>query len=152
MKMNELPNNAKGQPVQLDAKGKSVLLECFSDGDIFFWTDEGICLEFDRKNTGLLIAALRQQEKLPKATRAPSPALVAVPRPARTLAAASLRTGSGSEGAKQKEPNRSVAKEAQGWGATVVVNGKAARYYYDKRDSARVAIPSHRIGEAGRIA
>ncbi len=152
MKMNELPNNSKGQPVELDAKGKNVLLECYSDGDIFFWTDDGICLEFDRKNTTLLIAALRQQEKLPKTSRAAPQALVAESRPSRTLAAASLKTSSASGGSKQKEPNRSVAKEAQGWGATVVANGKTARYYYDKRDSAREASAAHRIGEAGRIA
>lgn len=152
MKMNELPNNAKGQPVQIDAKGKNVLLECFPDGDIFFWTDDGICLEFDRKNTALIIAALRQQEKLPKTSRAVSPTLAAVPRPPRTLTAASLGTGSGAEAARLKEPNRSVAKEAQGWGATVVVNGKAARYYYDKRDNARVASADHKVGEAGRVA
>lgn len=152
MKMNELPNNAKGQSVQMDAKGKNVLLECFPDGDIFFWTDDGICLEFDRKNTAIIIAALRQQEKLPKTSRSTSPTLAAAPRPPRALTATSLRTGSGSEVAKQKEPNRSVAKEAQGWGATVIMNGKAARYYYDKRDNARVASADHKVGEAGRVA
>ena len=50
MKMNELPNHAIGQSVQLDAKGREVFLEYFPDGDIFFWTDDGVCLEFDRKN------------------------------------------------------------------------------------------------------
>lgn len=152
MKMNELPNNAKGQPVQIDAKGKNVLMEYFPDGDVFFWTDDGICLEFDRKNTALIIAALRQQEKLPKTSRAASPTLAAVHRPPGALVATSLRTGSGSEVAKHKEPNRSVAKEAQGWGATVVVNGKPARYYYEKRDNARVASADHQVGEAGRVA
>ena len=152
MKMNELPSGGKGQSVQIDAKGKNVLLEYFPDGDIFFWTDDGICLEFDRKNTALIIAALRQQEKLPKTSRAISPTLATVPHSPRTLAVASLRTSSGAEAARQKEPNRSVAKEAQGWGATVVVNGQPVRYYYDKRDNARVASPDHAIGEAGRLA
>ena len=152
MKMNELPNNGKGQSVQMDAKGKNVLLEYYPDGDIFFWTDDGICLEFDRKNTAIIIAALRQQEKLPKPSRPTSPTLAAVPRPPRTLTPASPRMSSGSEDMKQKEPNRSVAKEAQGWGATVIAHGKASRYYYDKRDNARVASADHRIGEAGRVA
>jgi len=152
MKMNELPNGGKGQSVQMDAKGKNVLLEYYPDGDIFFWTDDGICLEFDRKNTAMIIAALRQQEKLPKPSRSVSPPLAAIPRPSRTLAPPSLRTSSASEHAKPKEPNRSVAKEAQGWGATVIVHGKPSRYYYDKRDNARVASPDHRVGEAGRVA
>lgn len=151
MKMNELPNGAKGQSVQLDAKGKSTLLECFPDGDIFFWTDDGICLEFDRKNTALIIAALRQQEKLPKPSRAAPPSPAAMPRQLRPLTAASLRPASGHDVAKQREPNRSVTKEEHGWGATVVVDGKATRYYYDKRDNARAASADHRVGEAGRL-
>ena len=151
MKMNELPNGAKGQSVQLDAKGKSTLLECFPDGDIFFWTDDGICLEFDRKNTALIIAALRQQEKLPKPSRAAPPPLAAMPRQLRPLTAASLRPASAHEVATEKEPNRSVAKEERGWGATVIVDGKAIRYYYDKRDNARAASPDHGVGEAGRL-
>ena len=149
MKMNELPSSSKGQSVELDAKGRNVLLECYADGDIFFWTDDGICLEFDRKNTSLLISALRQQEKLPKTARPTAQIAVASPHPSRSLAAASHRAGPDS--AKQKEPNRAVAKEGPGWGATVVANGKTVRYYYDKRDNARDASPSHRIGEAGRI-
>ena len=152
MKMNELPNHAVGQSIQLDAKGKDVLLEYFPDGDIFFWTDDGICLEFDRRNTALILAALRLQEKLPKTTRAAPATHVSLPRSPSALTAANLKMGSETDQGKHRVPNRSVAKEAQGWGATVVVGGKAHRYYYDKRDSARVAIPEHKVGEAGRLA
>ena len=152
MKANELPNHAIGQSVQLDAKGKDVFLEFFPDGDIFFWTDDGVSLEFDRRNTALILAALRQQEKLPKTTRTASATQVSLPRSPSVLTAANLKMGSESDQGKYKAPNRSVAKEPQGWGATVVVGGKAVRYYYDKRDSARTATPEHQGGEAGRLA
>jgi hypothetical protein len=152
MKMNELPNNSNGQSIQLDAKGKSILLEYFPDGDIYFWTDDGVCLEFDRKNTSLIIAALRQQEKLPKGARFSPPTLVRAPQPLRTtFAVKPLSVGAETTTIRQKEPNRAVAKEEQGWGATVYVDGRPVRYYYDKRDSARAASPSHQVGEAGRV-
>lgn len=152
MKLNELPNHATGQSVQLDAKGRDVFLEYFPDGDIFFWTDDGISLEFDRRNTALILAALRLQEKLPKTTRAAPATQVSLPRSPSALTAVSLNMGSETEPGKYKAPNRSVAKEQQGWGATVVVGGKAVRYYYDKRDSARTAMAEHKVGEAGRLA
>jgi len=152
MKMNELPNVAIGQSVQLDAKGKDVLLEYFPDGDIFFWTDDGVCLEFDRRNTALILAALRQQEKLPKPTRTAPATHAALPRSPSALTAASLKAGSEKDLGTHKVPNRSVAKEEHGWGATVFVGGRAHRYYYDKRDSGRAALPEHKVGEAGRLA
>ncbi|HUY04074.1 MAG TPA: hypothetical protein VMV33_12395 [Rhodocyclaceae bacterium] len=152
MKLNELPNIATGQSIQLDAKGKDVILEIFPDGDIFFWTDDGMCMEFDRKNTALILAALRQQEKLPKTTRA-VPAVPASPlRAPGAATAVSLRAAPARESGHPRTPNRSVAKEQQGWGATVVVGAQAVRYYYDKRDNAREADASHQIGEAGRVA
>ena len=153
MKMNELPEAPAGQTLQLDAKGKDVAFEYFADGEIFFWTDEGLCLEFDRKNVTLLLAALRQQEKLPKSGRAPLPASGNTPsRAASPVAATSLRSGGHeSDKAKSRIPNRAVAKESNGWGATVIVDGQALRYYYDKRDSAREASAEHSVGEAGRV-
>ncbi|MFA7268279.1 MAG: hypothetical protein WC073_02920 [Sterolibacterium sp.] len=147
-----LPNTASTDSIQLDAKGKDVLLECYADGDILFWTDDGICLEFDRKNCSLIIAALKKQEKLPKNPRATTADLLPFQRSTRPLATPNLNDSAQPNPVKHKEPNRSVAKEAQGWGATVMLNGNAVRYYYDKRDSARAAIPSHRVGEAGRLA
>jgi len=146
-----LPNAAPRDAVQLDAKGKEVLLECYADGEILFWTDDGICLEFDRKNSALIIAALRKQEKLPKPARTTTADLLPFQRTARPLPSPSMSATQPSS-SKQREPNRGVAKEAQGWGATVVQNGDAVRYYYDKRDNARAALASHRIGEAGRLA
>ncbi len=150
MKTNELP--APGQSIPLDAKGKDVILEIFPDGDIFFWTDDGICLEFDRKNTALILAALRQQEKLPKAARPAPVAHAPLVRPLGALAAVNLRAGPEADSGRNKTPNRLVAKEEQGWGASVVVDGQVVRYYYDKRDNARDASADHQIGEAGRIA
>ena len=151
MKMNELPDAPAGQSLQLDAKGKDVAFEYFGDGEIFFWTDDGICLEFDRKNVALLLAALRQQEKLPKSGRplaAPGP----VPsRAASPAVAAGLRGGPEADKGRHRALNRAVAKESNGWGATVVVDGEAQRYYYDKRDSAREAVAEHAVGDAGRI-
>lgn len=152
MKMNELPNDSKGQSIQLDAKGTNVVLEYFSDGDIYLWTDDGVCLEFDRKNTALIMAALRQQEKFPKTSRLSSPTLFPIPQALRTLAAETLSVTSEPAVARAKEPNRAVAKEEQGWGATVYVDGRPVRYHYDKRDNARAASPDHRVGQAGRIA
>ena len=152
MKMNELPDARSGQSLQLDAKGKNVALEYFADGEVLLWTDEGFCLEFDRKNVATLLAALRQQEKLPKSAR-PAPAPTPGPtRAASPLVTASLSGTFGTDKAKPRSPNRSVAKEAQGWGATVIVDGQAQRYYYDKRDSAREASPEHAVGSAGRLA
>jgi len=152
MKMNELPDAPAGQSLQLDAKGKDVTFEYFADGEIFFWTDDGICLEFDRKNVALLLAALRQQEKLPKSAR-PLPTASAVPiRSSSPLVAASLRGRFEVDKPKSRAPHRAVAKEANGWGATLIVDGQPQRYYYDKRDNARVASADHAIGEAGRIA
>ena len=151
MKMNELPDAPVGQSLQLDAKGKDVAFEYFADGEIFFWTDDGLCLEFDRKNAALLLAALRQQEKLPKSGRSlPAPSLVPS-RAASPLAAASVRSSLDIDKSKSRALNRAVAKEGSGWGATVVVDGQAQRYYYDKRDSAREASADHSVGEAGRI-
>lgn len=150
MKMNELPNAPAGQSLQLDAKGKDVVFEYFADGEIFFWTDDGVCLEFDRKNATLLLAALRQQEKLPKSARTIPAVSVAPMRVVQPVAVSSLR--SRFEPTKARAPNRSVTKEGNGWGATVVIDGQAQRYYYDKRDSARVASPDHAVGEAGRLA
>ena len=147
-----LPNAAPREAVQLDAKGKDVLLECYADGEILFWTDDGICLEFDRKNSALIIAALRKQEKLPKPARTTTADLLPFQRTVRPLATPGSNSSAPSSSAKQREPNRAVTKEAQGWGATVVLNGDAVRYYYDKRDNARAALASHRIGEAGRLA
>lgn len=150
MKMNELPDAPAGQSLQLDAKGKDVAFEYFADGEIFFWTDDGLCLEFDRKNVALLLAALRQQEKLPKTGRPlPTPGL-APSRVAGPVAVPAIRGVEADKG-KSRLLNRAVAKEGNGWGATVVVDGQAQRYYYDKRDSAREASADHAIGEAGRI-
>jgi len=140
------------EAIQLDAKGKDVLLECYADGEVLLWTEDGICLEFDRKNAALIIAALRKQEKLPKPARAATADLLPFQRAVRPLPTANLGSTAQSKPARQKEPNRSVAKEAQGWGATVIADGNAYRYYYDKRDNARAAMPSHKIGDAGRIA
>ena len=150
MKMNELPDAPAGQSLQLDAKGKDVAFEYFADGEIFFWTDEGLCLEFDRKNVALLLAALRQQEKLPKTGR-PMPAAGLTPQRAASPAAAPLRSGADGDKSKSRSFNRAVAKESSGWGATVVVDGQVQRYYYDKRDSAREAVAEHAVCEAGRI-
>lgn len=150
MKINELP--AFGQTIPLDAKGKDVTLEAFPDGDIFFWTDDGICLEFDRKNTALILAALRQQEKLPKSSRAASATHAPSVRSLGALSAVRLSSGSAANLAGHRIPNRLVAKEDQGWGATVFVDGQAVRYFYDKRDNAREADAGHAIGEAGRVA
>ena len=147
-----LPNPMPRDSVQLDAKGKDVLLECYADGEVLFWTEDGICLEFDRKNAALIIAALRKQEKLPKTARPTTADLLPFQRAMRPLATPSLNSSAQPKPAKQKEPNRSVAKDAQGWGATVVIDGDAVRYYYDKRDNARAAIATHKIGEAGRVA
>ena len=155
MKMNELPNApaaAAGQSLQLDAKGKGVSFEYFADGEILFWTDDGVCMEFDRKNATLLLAALRLQEKLPKPARSAQVTSAAPSRPTSPLATASLRGRFEVEKPKSRTPNRSVAKEANGWGATLIVDGQAQRYYYDKRDNAREASAEHAIGEAGRIA
>ena len=147
-----LSNPMPRDSIQLEAKGKDVLLECYADGEVLFWTEDGICLEFDRKNSALIIAALRKQEKLPKPSRAATADLLPFQRSVRPLATPSLNSTAQPKPAKHKEPNRSVAKEAQGWGATVMADGNAYRYYYDKRDNARAAIPTHRIGEAGRLA
>lgn len=146
------PNPMPREAIQLDAKGKDVLLECYADGEVLFWTEDGICLEFDRKNAALIIAALRKQEKLPKPARATTADLLPFQRSVRPLPTANLSSSAQAKPAKHKEPNRSVAKEPQGWGATVIADGNAYRYYYDKRDNARAAIPSHKIGDAGRIA
>lgn len=147
-----LPNVMPRDSIQLDAKGKDVLLECYADGEILFWTDDGICFEFDRKNAALIIAALRKQEKLPKSSRATTADLLPFQRSARPLTSPSLNSAAQPSPTSHKEPNRSIAKEAQGWGATVMQDGSAVRFYYDKRDSARAASSAHRIGEAGRIA
>ena len=148
--MNQ-PNPMPRDSIQLDAKGKDVLLECYADGEVLFWTEDGICLEFDRKNAALIIAALRKQEKLPKAARATTADLLPFQRSVRPLATPGMNDSAQPKPARQKEPNRSVAKEAQGWGATVVLDDNPVRYFYDKRDNARAAIPTHKIGEAGRI-
>ena len=150
MKMNELPNDAKGQAIQLDAKGTNVVLEYYPDGDIYLWTDDGICLEFDRKNAALIMAALRQQEKFPKSSRLSPPTLLPIPQSLRTLAAETLSVTSEPAIVRQRDPNRAVAKEEQG-GATVYVDGRPVRYHYDKRDNARAASPDHQVGEAGRL-
>lgn len=152
MKMNELPDAPAGQSLQLDAKGRDVVFQYFADGEIFFWTDDGVCLEFDRRNAALLLGALRQQEKLPKSAR-PLPVAGAAPsRSANPLAVTSLRSRFEADRSRSRAPNRSVAKEAAGWGATVIADGQAQRYYYDKRDSAREASADHAVGQAGRIA
>jgi hypothetical protein len=139
----------------LDAKGKEVLLECYPDGEILFWSDDGIHLEFDRKQTALIIAALRKQEKLPKLARDSVQVEVSSPQlrqqPAVTPVATS-RAAPAATASPRRQHNRQVAKEGPGWGATVLVDLKPHRYYYDKRDQAREAEGSHRIGEAGRIA
>ena len=158
MKRPDSPNTAKStstDSILLDAKGQEVLLECYPDGEILFWTDEGIHLEFDRKHTGLIIAALRKQEKLPKLPRedensATLPPPQRPPRTARTMPPPSAKNAAGTD--RQKQPNRRVAKEGPGWGATVIVDTTPLRYYYDKRDHARGANAAHRVGEAGRIA
>ena len=155
MKRSDSPNTHAVDSVLLDAKGKEILLECYPDGEILFWSDDGIHLEFDRKHTALIIAALRKQDKLPKPARDQQSAeTVAAPQrqrdAARAPAAASPRRAAAAETVKQ--PNRRVAKEGPGWGATVVADHKTRRYYYDKRDQARDAEASHRVGEAGRIA
>jgi hypothetical protein len=136
----------------LDAKGKDVLLECYADGEILFWTDDGICLEFDRKNASLIIAALRKQEKLPKSSRTNTADLLPFQSSPRPLIIPSSNNDAQPNRVKRKEPNRSVSKEALGWGATVMLGGNAVRYYYDKRDNAREAIPAHKIGDSGRVA
>lgn len=151
MKMNELPNNSKGQSIQLDAKGRNVVLEYFADGEAYFWTDDGVCLEFDKRNAALIVAALRLQDKFPRNSRAPAPALNPVAQSLRTLAAETLSAAVEPMPPKAREPNRAVAKEERGWGATVYVDGRPVRYHYDKRDNARAASPEHKIGEAGRI-
>lgn len=155
MKSSASPKIAAVDTILLDAKGKEILLECYADGELLFWSDEGTHLEFDRKQTALILAALRKQDKLPKPSRdsqipethvhqqrpqdmAPPPAAV------RTRHVPATETA--------KQPNRRVAKEGPGWGATVIAEHKTHRYYYDKREQAREAEASHRIGEAGRIA
>jgi len=155
MKRSDSPNTNAVDSVLLDAKGKEILLECYPDGEILFWSDDGIHLEFDRKHTALIIAALRKQDKLPKPARDPQSAETHAPQQShggagRAPAAASPRREAAAEALKQ--PNRRVAKEGPGWGATVVADHKTRRYYYDKRDQARDAEASHRVGEAGRIA
>lgn len=155
MKRSDSPNTAPVDSILLDAKGQEVLLECHPDGEILFWSDDGVHLEFDRKQTALIMAALRKQEKLPKLFRdvqpdeGPSPQLrhqgpASPPAAPRSKQSASANT--------PKQANRQVAKEGPGWGATVFADHKTHRYYYDKRDQAREAEASHRIGEAGRIA
>lgn len=147
-----LPSAVASDSIQLDAKGKDVLLECYADGEVLFWTDDGVCLEFDRKNAALIIAALRKQDKLPKIAK-PGPAeLLTFQRTTRPLPTPAISTSAHSHQVKHKEPNRAVAKEVLGWGATVMLGGNAVRYYYDKRDNARAAIPTHKIGDSGRVA
>jgi len=68
--MDELPNATAGQSLYLDAKGKGVVMEYFADGEIFFWSEDDIYLEFDAKNVEFLLAALCQQERLLKSGRA----------------------------------------------------------------------------------
>jgi len=137
----------------LDAKGKEVLLECYPDGEILFWSDDGIHLEFDRKHTALVLAALRKQDKLPKPPRE-SPIVDGDAARHRhhgsATAIPTARHAAGTESTTQA--NRRVAKEGPGWGATVFAEHKTQRYYYDKRDQAREAEAAHRVGEAGRIA
>lgn len=155
MKRSDSPNTAAVDSLLLDAKGKEVLLECYPDGEILFWTDDGIHLEFDRKHTSLIIAALRKQEKLPKSSRDAQPAEVSSPQQRHQGAVYPPATRKASQAAAAhtpKQANRQVAKEEPGWGATVFADHKSHRYYYDKRDQAREAEASHRIGEAGRIA
>ncbi|MDD5175480.1 MAG: hypothetical protein PHQ05_03525 [Sterolibacterium sp.] len=147
-----LPNAVTSDSIQLDAKGKDVLLECYADGEILFWTDDGICLEFDRKNASLIIAALRRQEKLPKTSRASTADLLPFQRSPRLLTTPGINAASQPHQVKHKEPNRAVFKEALGWGATVILGGNAVRYYYDKRDNARAAMPAHKVGDSGRVA
>jgi len=155
MKRSDSPNTNAVDSLPLDAKGKEVILECYPDGEILFWSDDGIHLEFDRKHTALIIAALRKQDKLPKLAKEAQSAEAQLPQQrhqgaAPAPAAANPRRAAATETLKQ--PNRRVAKEGPGWGATVVADHKTRRYYYDKRDQAREAEASHRVGEAGRIA
>ena len=155
MKKSELPSTAAVDASLLDAKGKEVLLECYPDGEILFWSDDGIHLEFDRRNTALIIAALRKQDKLPKPPRDAAPAEAPAPQQQQRPAASAPPAPRGRQAVATKpvkQPNRQVAKEGQGWGATVLVDHKTHRYYYQKRDQARDAQASHRVGEAGRIA
>ncbi|MCX7173230.1 MAG: hypothetical protein NT159_04745 [Proteobacteria bacterium] len=155
MKRSDSPNAAAVDSLLLDAKGKEVLLECYPDGEILFWSDDGIHLEFDRKHTALIIAALRKQEKLPKPSKDSQYPEAHTPQQrhhdtAKPQATPNTRQAASTDAVKQ--PNRRVAKEGPGWGATVIAEHKTHRYYYDKRDQARDAEASHRIGEAGRIA
>jgi len=155
MKRSDSPNTKAVDSLLLDAKGREVLLECYSDGEILFWSDDGIHLEFDRKQTALIIAALRKQDKLPKPARDQQVAAAQLPQqrqrsPAPAPAPANPRQAAAAQSVRQ--PNRRVAKEGPGWGATVLADHKTRRYYYDKRDQAREAEGSHRVGEAGRIA
>lgn len=155
MKRSDSPNAAAVDSLLLDAKGKEVLLECHPDGEILFWSEEGIHLEFDRRQTALIIAALRKQDKLPKPARdSQNPETHASQQrqhaAANPPAIANARQAAATDTLRQ--PNRRVAKEGPGWGASVVADHKTHRYYYDKREQAREAEPSHRVGEAGRIA
>ncbi|MFA6314132.1 MAG: hypothetical protein WC681_21840 [Sterolibacterium sp.] len=158
MKMSASPNIAAVDSVVLDAKGKEILLECYADGELLFWSDEGTHLEFDRKQASLILAALRKQDKLPKPSRDSLNPETAIPQQRRQDLAeprAAVRTlhAATTETTKQpNQPNRRVTKEGPGWGATVIAEHKTHRYYYDKREQAREAEASHRIGEAGRIA
>lgn len=153
MTRSDSPNTAVDSML-LDAKGKEILLECYPDGEILFWSDDGIHLEFDRRHTALILGALRKQEKIPKPRDlAPVEAPVAAVRSrAATPSPAPAKAQGTAAPSSARPPNRQVAKEGPGWGATVVSDNKTQRYYYDKRDQAREADAAHRIGEAGRIA
>lgn len=155
MKRSDSSNIAATDSLLLDAKGQEILLECYPDGEILFWSDEGLHLEFDRKNAALILAALRKQDKLPKLFKDPPAAEEHAPQQRHQApGTASASSGSKHVAAKEssKQPNRRVSKEGPGWGATVIADHKSHRYYYDKRDQAREAEASHRVGEAGRIA
>jgi hypothetical protein len=123
---------------ELNAKGTRITLECFQDGDVLLTLDNQIYIEFDKKDAVALADALRKRAS----GRGEPSGKEHASMPARPAEKISHR----------RVPNRNVFKEGEVWGASVFIAGREHRYYYDKRDHARAALPEHKIGEAGRVA
>jgi len=123
---------------ELNAKGMSITLDCYQDGDVLLTLDNQTCIEFDKKGAAALADALRKR---------------ASGRGERSgMENVSLTVPPVPEVRQDHVRNRNVFKEGEVWGASVFIAGLEHRYYYGKRDHARAALPEHKIGEAGRVA
>lgn len=127
---------------ELNAKGTRVTLECFQDGDVLLTLDNQTYIEFDKKGAAALIDALRKRAPGRAAGQGETSGMENVP----------LSVPPVSKARHERVHNRHVVKEGEFWGASVFIAGVERRYYYDKRDHARFALPEHKIGEAGRVA